>query len=234
MEHLPLEHLLPRLPLLLEPLEQLLHLPQEQLTSANEIFSLLGCLLERVGGGEEQLTSASCRLLPRIVGHFLGRDPENQVDDNTLAAVGLVGDIYRAMADNWAERQTAVDHGAVATALMVLIQNTSHRSLRVSCLGTLADMALCLMAGFEPYGEPVLCLLAEAGQQEAEGTEGEAELLKCLADTYASLLQAGLEKTRLKKTSPVFFCFFGFFWGVLLLFAQKREFLGFFQFQKYF
>ncbi len=193
-----MEHLQPRLPLLLEPLQQLLHLPQEQLTAANEIFSLLGCLLERVGGGEELLTSVSCRLLPLLVGHhFLGHDPKNQTDDNTLAAVSLVGDIYRAMADNWAERQTAVDHGAVAAALMDLLQNTSHRSLRVSCLGTLADMALCLMAGFEPYGEPVLCLLAEAGQQEAaEGTYGEAELLKCLADTYASLLQEGLEKSR--------------------------------------
>ncbi len=195
-EHLPLGHLLPRLPQLVEPLEQLLHLPQEQLTSANEIFSLLGCLLERVGGGEELLTSVSCRLLPLLVGHFLNHDPENHADDNTLAAVSLVGDIYRAMADNWAERQTAVDHGAVAAALMDLLQTTSHRSLRLSCLGTLADMALCLMAGFEPYGEAVLCLLAEAGQQEAEGTDGEAELLKCLADTYASLLQAGLEKTR--------------------------------------
>ncbi len=190
-----MEHLLPRLPLLLAPLERLLHLPQEQLTSANEIFSLLGCLLERVGGGEELLTSASCRLLPMLVGHFLNHDPVNQVDDNTLAAVSHVGDIYRAMADNWAERQTAVDHGAVAAALMDLLQNTSHHSFRLSCLGTLADMALCLMAGFEPYGEPLLCLLAEAGQQEAEGTDGEAELLKCLADTYASLLQAGLKKT---------------------------------------
>ncbi len=68
-------------------------------------------------------------------------------------------------------------------------------------------------------------------------------------------LVAGLEKTRfLKKPSPV--VFFGFFWfffgffgvfGVFLgfsgffgvfwffnIFAQKREFLGFFQFQEYF
>ncbi len=41
-------------------------------------------------------------------------------------------------------------------------------------------------------------------------------------------LLAGLEKTRfffVKKTSPVFF---------FLIFAQKREFLGFFQFQEHF
>jgi hypothetical protein len=55
----------------------------------------------------------------------------------------------------------------------------------------------------------------------------------------------GLEKTRLKKkkTSPAgffwvflgFFGFFGFFWfflGFLNIFAQKREFLGFFRFQE--
>ncbi len=49
-------------------------------------------------------------------------------------------------------------------------------------------------------------------------------------------LEAGLEKTRvfIKKPSPVgflgllvFFCWFFF------IFAQKREFLGFFQFQEY-
>ncbi len=59
--------------------------------------------------------------------------------------------------------------------------------------------------------------------------------------------QAGLEKTRVfkKKTNPVgFFGYFLFFLGFLgflfflffyiLVFAQKREFLGFFQFQEYF
>ncbi len=67
----------------------------------------------------------------------------------------------------------------------------------------------------------------------------------------ALLREAGLEKTRvLKKTSPVgffgflgfffFFWFFGFFgffkvFGFFFyIFAQKREFLGFFQFQEYF
>ncbi len=45
-------------------------------------------------------------------------------------------------------------------------------------------------------------------------------------------LLAGLQETRVKKkTSPVgFFGFFGFFY----IFAQKREFLGIFQFQEYF
>ncbi len=48
-------------------------------------------------------------------------------------------------------------------------------------------------------------------------------------------LAAGLEKTRviLKRTSPVFFFFFFFFW-FFHIFAQKREILGFFQFQEYF
>ncbi len=46
--------------------------------------------------------------------------------------------------------------------------------------------------------------------------------------------KAGLEKTRffLKKTQPS-----GFFWVLCFffyIFAQKREFLGFFQFQEYF
>jgi hypothetical protein len=54
--------------------------------------------------------------------------------------------------------------------------------------------------------------------------------------------QAGLEKNPglKKKTSPVvflrFFWVFCFFWvfGFLYIFAEKREFLGVFQFQKYF
>jgi hypothetical protein len=42
------------------------------------------------------------------------------------------------------------------------------------------------------------------------------------------LAQAGLEKTRLKKNPAQ--CFLVF----LYIFAQKREFLGFFQFQEHF
>jgi hypothetical protein len=52
-------------------------------------------------------------------------------------------------------------------------------------------------------------------------------------------LAAGLEKTRVKKkTSPVgfFFVFLGYFgfFRFFYIFAQKREFLGFFQFQEHF
>jgi hypothetical protein len=52
-------------------------------------------------------------------------------------------------------------------------------------------------------------------------------------------LQAGLEKTRFKKNPAqcFFCCFFGFFFlvfGFFYTFAQKREFLGFLQFQEYF
>jgi hypothetical protein len=51
--------------------------------------------------------------------------------------------------------------------------------------------------------------------------------------------EAGLEKTRgfWKKPSPLgfsgFFGFFGVFWFFFYIFAQKREFLGGFQFQEY-
>jgi hypothetical protein len=63
------------------------------------------------------------------------------------------------------------------------------------------------------------------------------------ARDYLCLSNAGLEKTRVfkKKPSPVgffgFFCvfwFFGFFFGFFGFFAQKRGFLGFFQFHEYF
>jgi hypothetical protein len=70
-------------------------------------------------------------------------------------------------------------------------------------------------------------------------------LLLLLGDGGGSqeTLDAGLEKTRFKKkTSPVFFwVFLGFLRDFLVflvlflnIFAQKREFLGFFQFQEYF
>jgi hypothetical protein len=50
------------------------------------------------------------------------------------------------------------------------------------------------------------------------------------------MLQTGLEKTLVfnKKNQPSgffgFFWVFGFFWFFLNIFAQKKEFLGFFQF----
>jgi hypothetical protein len=63
------------------------------------------------------------------------------------------------------------------------------------------------------------------------------------AHTLADLPQAGLGKTRFKKKPAqwlflgflgffgvFFFCFFCFFY----IFAQKRKFFGFFQFQEYF
>jgi chromosome segregation ATPase len=49
--------------------------------------------------------------------------------------------------------------------------------------------------------------------------------------------QAGLEKTRVFKKKPaqwVFFVFFVFFCFFIYICPEKREFLGFFQFQKYF
>jgi hypothetical protein len=57
----------------------------------------------------------------------------------------------------------------------------------------------------------------------------EAECEKAKNKLATSRFQAGLEKTRvLKKNQPS--GFFGFFY----IFAQKREFIGFFQFQEYF
>jgi hypothetical protein len=55
--------------------------------------------------------------------------------------------------------------------------------------------------------------------------------------SYTLQLEAGLEKIPafLKKNPAqwVFLWFLGFF-GFFYIFAQKREFLGFFQFQEYF
>jgi hypothetical protein len=61
------------------------------------------------------------------------------------------------------------------------------------------------------------------------------------SDDQSHLLQAGLEKTRVFFYNPAFFfvlffgvlVFFGVF-GFILYICQKREFLGFFQFQEYF
>jgi hypothetical protein len=50
-------------------------------------------------------------------------------------------------------------------------------------------------------------------------------------------IEVGLEKPgfKKKKTSPVgFFWYFWVFWFFFYIFAQKREFLGFFQYQEYF
>jgi SNF2 family DNA or RNA helicase len=52
-----------------------------------------------------------------------------------------------------------------------------------------------------------------------------------LLTTYEILLKAGLEKTLF---FGVFWVILVFFWFFLHIFARKREFLGFFQFQEYF
>jgi hypothetical protein len=53
-------------------------------------------------------------------------------------------------------------------------------------------------------------------------------------DAEAGRLEPGLEKTRLKKKQPAQWVFLGFLWFVFYIFAQKKEFLGFTQFQEYF
>ncbi len=79
--------------------------------------------------------------------------------------------------------------------------------------------------------DPVLVLVVEYGQAGLV-----KELLQALDRQPAVVLhvfqfaglETGLEKTRIFfKPSPVGFLFF-------CIFAQKREFLGFFQFQEYF
>jgi hypothetical protein len=50
-----------------------------------------------------------------------------------------------------------------------------------------------------------------------------------LSHHIACHVEAGLEKTRIKKNKPG--GFFRVFW---FFFAQKREFIGFFQFREYF
>ncbi len=66
--------------------------------------------------------------------------------------------------------------------------------------------------------------------QQLGGRDKEAQAI------YNAVLKAGLEKTRVLKKSFGFFGFLGF-WGFLVffyIFAQKREFLVFFEFQEYF
>jgi hypothetical protein len=79
--------------------------------------------------------------------------------------------------------------------------------------------------------------LAQADARKCLELGGPADSSHLLIlECCVGLGQAGLQKTRvfLKKPSPVgFFGFFGFSW-VFYILAQKREFLGFFQFQEYF
>jgi hypothetical protein len=83
--------------------------------------------------------------------------------------------------------------------------------------------------------------LAQADARKCLELGGPADSSHLLIlECCVGLGQAGLQKTRffLKKTSPWFFFVF-FLGGVgflvfFYIFAQKREFLGFFQFQEYF
>jgi hypothetical protein len=62
------------------------------------------------------------------------------------------------------------------------------------------------------------------------------EFIEAEMKLFHDQCKAGLEKTRfffIIKTSPVGCFFSGVFW-TFYIFAQKREFLGFFQFQEYF
>jgi hypothetical protein len=198
VERLPPEQLVARLQQLVPPLEQLILHQLPQLLWPEDVLSLVSSLLDRGVGGEPPLADLTRRLLPLLIGKFVHPTADDHDDNASLAAVGLVGDIYRVDGDIPLD----VDHEAVVAAVLGrLLAPKTLVSLKLQCFGTLADMALCLRADFGPYAEAVLGLLAsEASQMEAvdscsaQTEEGyqvdQAELSKCLADAFSALIQA--------------------------------------------
>jgi hypothetical protein len=207
IEQLPLEQLQARHQLLLKQLDQLLHQPQSA-SLAEDILAVLSALLDRLSSssGDKMSTAVGGllfgRLLPQLTAQFLSSPSVVGGDNNTtlLAAIGLTGDIYRVMAG--ASMTTLFDHEAVVMALMGHLQGLDcSPGLAIASFVALADMALCLRSSFRPYAEVILRLLAHTAHWEAlaappsslagEAVAGSlAEMHKCLADTYSSILQA--------------------------------------------
>ena len=190
LERLPLEQLRPRFKLLLQLLEQLL---QQLPRLSEDIFAVISALLDRVGGEEDTqiIGCLSIRLLPLLAGRYINED-----DSTCLAAIGLIGDLYRAMAldNNPAASLTEIDNNAIVAALLgrLHIPDAASRDLLVPSFGALADMALCLRSDFRPYVEAVMRLLAEAAShmEVTNSVASLAELTKCVADTFSAVLQA--------------------------------------------
>ena len=115
-------------------------------------------------------------------------------DDLTMiAAVGLIGDLYRTANDS--SQPIHGDYSRIISVLLCLLQNPAiSRDLKPVCLGSLSDIILCIQTCILPWLEPVLQVLGEAGRAVVE-TQSAApdyceELAKAVLDTFSSVIQS--------------------------------------------
>ena len=121
-------------------------------------------------------------------------------DDTCLikGVLGLLGDIYRSSNETSFSLNEDL-HGAVISCILALLKDQSvPRELKPSCFGTLSDIISLVRTQIQPYLQPILAVLGEAGEaclqvqvqvQEDPSPKYREELTKSVLDTFSSLIQ---------------------------------------------
>jgi len=91
-------------------------------------------------------------------------------------AVGLVGDISRALGEGSAQYAESF-----VTVLLEDLQNEMlNRNVKVSILSCFGDIALAIGPAFDPYFETTMSMLMQAGQVEPNPVSGASVFPKCM------------------------------------------------------
>jgi len=79
-------------------------------------------------------------------------------------AIGVIGDICRALGDN----TEAYVQGFMGALLQTLQSTTLNRNVKISVLSCFGDIALAIGAKFEPFLEHTMVVLGQAGELTAD------------------------------------------------------------------
>lgn len=97
-------------------------------------------------------------------------------------AVGLIGDISRALGD-----ASAPYCASFMQSLLAALQSTTlHRSVKPPILSCFGDIAMAIGAGFEPYMQTTMSVLQQAGSMRADPVHPHGSYLKYRADVSHS------------------------------------------------
>ncbi|KAF7725991.1 karyopherin beta [Apophysomyces ossiformis] len=162
---------------------QLLNTQSKQATTTEDAFLAVGALTSAL---EADFSRYAEPFVP-ILCVALQNPAEYQL---CFIAVGIIGDICRALGENSAPYCTSF--------MQLLVSNLQspvlHRSVKPSILSCFGDIALAIGEKFEPYLDVVMAVLQQAGNMRADKDNYELidyvnTLHECNIDAYVGIVQ---------------------------------------------
>jgi len=179
-------------------------LQSKNATCHEEAFSATSAVVDQMEGDFEKYMSALQPFLMMGLRNF-------EAYHVCTIAVGLVGDIARAIED---KIQPYCDD--IMSALLQSLQNqTLHRSVKPPVLSAFGDVGMAIGAAFEPYLQVSLMMLFQASQTRAPEDDDELidyvnSLREGILEAYTGIIQGLKDGGRVDLLVPYVEAVFGF------------------------